>query len=250
MSRLEVTFMKPIIGIVPSIEEKENKYFIHEDNINAIKNAGGNPILLPYNLDENDLNQFLQFVDGLYLTGGFDIDPTFFGEEPHPRLGMINRQRDEVEIMLIHKFCSENKPILAICRGCQIVNIAMNGDMYQDIYSQLNIPLLQHEQKAIKSHASHFVKVLEGSLLYQLVKKQKIKVNSRHLQANRKLGNTLITSGNSSDGIIEAIESKKYRFLLGLQWHPENMAVAGDETSIKIYQGFINACLGKEREGI
>src|SRR5690625_2626513 len=234
--------MKPIIGIVPSIEQEENLYFIHEDNIKAIEQSGGIPLLLPYEIEDQDASRLLSIIDGLYLTGGFDIDPTFFGEEPHPKLGMINRLRDKFEIMLIKKFLKHNKPILAICRGCQILNIAMKGDMYQDIYKQINKSLLQHEQKAIKSHASHYVKVLHESLLYQLVGKQNIKVNSRHHQANRNLGNTLIASGKSSDGIIEAIESETYHFLLGLQWHPENMAVAGDETSIKIYQGFIKAC--------
>jgi len=231
--------MKPVIGIVPSIDEENNQYFIHEDNIIAIEQAGGIPLLLTY---QTEITKILSFIDGLYLTGGYDIDPTFFGEEPHPELGTINRIRDKFEIELIKMVFKEDKPILAVCRGSQIVNIALDGDMYQDIYSQFDTPLLQHHQHAIHHHASHYVDVLKGSLLHQLVGKEKIKVNSRHHQANRKLGSTLVVSGTSSDGIIEAIESNSASFLLGLQWHPENMAVAEDKIALQIYQGFIRAC--------
>ena len=235
--------MKPIIGVVPAINEEEGLYFIHEDNVTSIKNAGGVPLIIPYQSRER---QIIDMIDGLYLTGGFDIDPTFFAEEPHPNLGKINRIRDEFEIEFIKNVRRANKPILAVCRGCQILNIAMGGDMYQDIYHQMDTPLLQHQQNAINSHASHFVHVLPNSLLYNLVGNDKIKVNSRHHQANRNLGKDLITSGTSSDGVIEAIESSTDSFLLGLQWHPENMAATGDKTSLNIYHGFIQAC--KERK--
>src|SRR5690625_2545642 len=167
--------MKPIIGIVPSINEEDGQYFIHQDNISAIEQVDGIPILIPYQEEKEEL---VSLVDGLYLTGGYDIDPTFFGEEPHPELGVINRIRDDFEINLIKRALKENKPILAVCRGSQILNIALGGDMYQDIYNQIKTPLLQHQQNAIKSHASHFVNVSEGSLLHQLVQKSKIKVNS------------------------------------------------------------------------
>src|SRR5690625_34206 len=235
--------MQPIIGIIPSIDEENSLYFVHKDNVNAIKEAGGLPILLPYNFSH--INKLMNVIDGLYLTGGYDIDPTFFGEEPHPNLGVINRIRDKFEIEFVQKFLTKRKPILAVCKGSQIVNIALGGDMYQDMYSQIRTPLLQHQQQAIKQHASHFVKVVEGSLLHKLVGKSKIKVNSRHHQANRNIGNNLKVSGKSSDGIIESIEGKENSFLLGLQWHPENMACCGDDLSMKIYKGFINACKNK-----
>src|SRR5699024_1086050 len=111
--------------------------------------------------------------------------------EPHPNLGYINRVRDDFEIIIIQKTLELNKPILAVCRGSQILNIALGGDMYQDIHSQIDTPVLQHSQKAIDSHASHYVQVEKESLLYNLVKQTKIKVNSRHHQANRKIANDL-----------------------------------------------------------
>src|SRR5690606_13685052 len=138
-------------------------------------------------------------LDGLYLTGGNDIDPTLFGEEPHPRLGEINRVRDDFEMEIIHQMLLLNKPILAVCRGCQILNITLGGNMYQDIHSQIETPILQHSQKAINSQASHFVNVEKNSILYKLVKQTKIKVNSRHHQANREIANGFIVSGKSND---------------------------------------------------
>lgn len=234
--------MKPIIGIVPSIDQEKGLYFLNEDNVKAIEQAGGTPILVPYFNSSKLINKILPILDGLYLTGGYDIDPTLFGEEPHPNLGVINRVRDDFEIKMINNMLELNKPVLAVCRGCQILNITLGGNMYQDIHSQIDTPTLQHSQKAINSHASHFVNVEKNSMLYKLVKRSKIKVNSRHHQANRKIASGLIVSGRANDGIIEAIESNVYRFVLGLQWHPENMALRGDEPSRHIYEGFIEAC--------
>lgn len=234
--------MKPIIGIVPAIDEEKDLYFFNKDHIKVIEEAGGTPIIIPYFTSTNRVHEILHILDGLYLTGGYDIDPTLFGEEPHPNLGVITRVRDDFEIVIIQKVLALDKPVLAVCRGSQILNVALGGTMYQDIYSQKNTPLLQHQQKAIDSHPSHYTHIEKNTLLYKLVKRQKIKVNSRHHQANREVGKGLIVSGKASDGIIEAVESKVHRFVLGLQWHPENMAANGDESSIKIYDGFIEAC--------
>lgn len=238
--------MKPIIGIVPAIDEEKGLYYVHEDNIRAIEEAGGTPILIPYYSTPKN-TRILHLMDGLYLTGGNDIDPTLFGEEPKPHLGNITRVRDNFEIKIIRKILELEKPILAVCRGTQILNVALGGDMYQDIYSQIETPILQHQQNATKSHPSHFVNIDKNSLLYQLVNETKIKVNSRHHQANRNIAKSLKISGRANDGVIEAIESTDHRFVLGLQWHPENMAVKGDEVSRKIYQGFIQVC--KEKGG-
>ncbi|WP_099159783.1 gamma-glutamyl-gamma-aminobutyrate hydrolase family protein [Virgibacillus ndiopensis] len=231
--------MKPLIGITSSMEIDETDYMVNKDNINAISRAGGMPVVLPY-MTEEDIEQIASTLDGLYLTGGYDIDPTYFGEEPHPNLGTIIPSRDAFEIALIKQMLQKGKPVLAVCRGCQILNIAAGGDMYQDIYSQMDHALLQHRQKAPVNHGSHFVSVLKGSLLYRLTGKEMLKVNSRHHQANRNVGKSIQISGNTSDSIVEAIESKDHPFVLGLQWHPESMI--DDESSRKIFQGFIASC--------
>lgn len=234
--------MRPIIGITPSVENGENIYFINADNAKAITAAGGTPIILPLLESKDDIENAVQIIDGLYLSGGNDVDPTLFDEEPHPQLGIVDPKRDKFESAIIREVLKLNKPILGVCKGCQMLNIVGGGDMYQDIYSQIEGNLLQHNQNAPSDHGSHFVEVLEGSLLHQLVGLNKIKVNSRHHQANRKMGENFIVSGKASDGVVEAIESKQHPFVLGLQWHPENMVAVQDEVSQKIYKGFINAC--------
>lgn len=224
------------------MEVDEARYSVSTDNVNAITQSGGLPLILSFMTATEDVERIANMIDGFYFTGGYDIDPTIFGEEPHPNLGTIIPARDTFEIALIQKLLEHDKPILAVCRGCQILNIAAGGDMFQDIYAQLDENLLQHQQKAPKAHGSHFVDVLDGSLLHQLTGKEKLRVNSRHHQANRKVLGSLEISAKASDGIIEAIESKEKQFVLGLQWHPENMLASGDEASRLIYQGFIEAC--------
>lgn len=238
--------MKPMIGITVSKELGSVEYTTHQDHVRAVLRCGGMPFLIPYMTEEEDVQQVVQKIDGLYATGGYDIDPTLFGEEPHPGLGTIIPERDTFEIMLMKHMLEINKPILGVCRGAQILNIATGGDMYQDIYGQIVQPLIQHQQKAPSSHRSHYVDVRRSSLLHQLTSCDRLKVNSRHHQANRNVIEPLIVSGKSSDGIIEAIESKHHTFVLGLQWHPESLLVADDEASGKIFKGFIDKC----REGM
>lgn len=208
----------------------------------AITRGGGIPLVLPYLTDEGAMNQLAQQIDGLYLTGGNDIDPTYFGEEPHPNLGSVNPERDRFEIAFIKKILQRKKPILGVCRGCQVLNVAMGGTMYQDIYAQMNGELLQHQQNAPFDHASHFVNVAKGSLLEEIVGTEQIMVNSRHHQANRNVGDDLAVCGTANDGVLEAIEGTNDFFVLGVQWHPENLISNGDISSKKIFDYFIKSC--------
>src|SRR5699024_2578903 len=150
------------IGVTAYMELDQNRYMVSSANMQSIVEAGGIPVLLPYVTQEEDLEHITRHLDGLYLTGGDDIDPTLLGGEPHPKLGTIIPDRDRSEMALTKKMLEKDKPILAVCRGSQILNIAAGGDMYQDIYSQIDKPLLQHSQKAPRSHGSHFVYVEKG----------------------------------------------------------------------------------------
>ncbi|MBU8791475.1 gamma-glutamyl-gamma-aminobutyrate hydrolase family protein [Oceanobacillus caeni] len=231
--------MKPFIGVTCSMEVDRSYYMTKNDNIKAIINAGGIPVILPFLSQNTDIEQIAKRIDGLYATGGYDIDPTLFGEEPHQKLGTIIPERDFFEIELTKKMLSMDKPILGICRGSQIINLAAGGDMYQDIYAQINDHVLQHTQNSPRDHGSHFVNVRKTSLLHQITNKKKIKVNSFHHQANRSVPKEFQISGVANDGVIEAIESKHHSFVLGVQWHPESMT---DEVSMNIYKNFISAC--------
>src|SRR5699024_2605137 len=179
MRRKGANKMKPVIGITVSTEIDSVNYTTHKDHVRAVLQCGGIPFLIPYMTEEEDVRQIVEKVDGLYSTGGYDIDPTLFGEEPHPGLGTIIPVRDSFEIELMKRLLELGKPILAVCRGCQILNIVAGGDMYQDIYGQIqDRDLLQHQQKAPKEHGSHFVHVTKGSLLHQLTGMDVLRVNS------------------------------------------------------------------------
>lgn len=231
--------MRPVIGISSSL--KEQILSLPTDNINAISKFGGLPIVLP-NYEEIEIDLIVELIDGLLLTGGGDIDPTLFGEEPHQKLGSITPERDAFEIAIVKKMLLQNKPILGICRGAQILNIAVGGDMFQDIYSQTETELLQHQQQAPRWHASHYVNVKENTLLRTITQTESLKVNSFHHQANRKIPDGFEVSAVASDGVIEAFESKNHHFVMGIQWHPECMLLNNDEVSAELMNAFINAC--------
>lgn len=231
--------MRAIIGVTSNI--KEDLLSVPLSNVRAITQFGGVPIVLP-NLEMDGIEEIASTIDGLLLTGGGDIDPTLFGEEPLPGLGNIVPERDRFEVELIQKMLKLNKPILGICRGAQIMSIAMGGDMYQDIYSQRDGSLLQHDQLAPNWHGSHFVEVTEGSLLRKIVGVDKFKVNSYHHQALRNMPDGFIVSGVASDGVIESFESTKHTFVMGVQWHPESLISKNDTSSLAIFEAFINEC--------
>lgn len=232
--------MDPLIGITASVNEKTE--FMYKDNVKAITKTGGIPVMLSNLTKLDDITDLAKHIDGLYLTGGEDIDPTLYGEEPIHELGTVTPSRDIFELAITKKMLELKKPILGVCRGAQILNVVTGGNLYQDIYSQVDGKLLQHSQKAPKSHAAHFVKVEKNSLLYRLIGEEKIKVNTKHHQSVKNPGLHVQVVGISSDNIVEAIEIMNYPFALGVQWHPEGMISEEDRTSIQIYKGFIASC--------
>lgn len=236
--------MKPIIGVTSSETFNGSKEYcqVHIDNITAISKAGGIPMILPNVEDLSELKRLASQLDGLYLTGGEDVDPQLYNEEPIPELGIINPRRDLFEIKITQIMLEQQKPVLGVCRGCQVLNVALGGSLYQDIYSQIDGKLLKHRQSAPDGHMTHFVHVEKDSLLYRLIGLEQFKVNSRHHQAVSSVASKLKVSAVASDGIVEAIESDASNFILGVQWHPENLVVAEDAISLRIYQGFIHAC--------
>jgi putative glutamine amidotransferase len=236
--------MKPIIGVTASL--REGRVALDHDVLHSVLLAGGVPYILPYSKDLSVIDEIVQHIDGLVLSGGVDIDPTFFGEEPIPGLGEIMPERDALELALIEKTLGANLPILAICRGVQILNVAAGGNMYQDLYSQKS-GLLQHSQRAPQTHLSHFVRTQEGTLLHSISDCTQFKVNSFHHQAVKDPAPGFISSAASSDGVVEAIESQHHFFVLGVQWHPEHLTSV-DETSKRIFNAFIDATKCKDRK--
>ncbi|CAM3162735.1 gamma-glutamyl-gamma-aminobutyrate hydrolase family protein [Filibacter tadaridae] len=232
--------MKPVIGVTTDIT-RDGKHELEKEYVQAIIRAGGLPVVIPIGVDE-DADQLLAMLDGLLFTGGNDINPMLFDEEPRVGLGEVSPGRDSCELELARRLLKTDKPILGICRGIQILNVAGGGNLYQDIYKQLDKPVLQHQQKAPGDHASHFVDVENGSLLESIAGNHRIKVNSYHHQSIKDVTYPFIVTGIATDGIIESIESNEHRFVLGVQWHPEKLAVKGDTVSQRIFERFIKAC--------
>lgn len=225
------------IGITSSIVDA-GRLSTALDNIAAINGKQVLPFVLP-NIEPTKAWSYMKNLDGLLMTGGGDINPTLFHEDPHPQLGSITPERDLFEMALAKAAFAEEKPVLAICRGMQILNIAAGGDMYQDLPSQFQGELIQHHQRAPREYGSHQIQMKDSSILASIVGTQTMFVNSFHHQAVRHVSSPLAVVGWTNDGVIEAIEHETHPFQVGVQWHPENMK---DEHSKKLFQGFLQAC--------
>ncbi|MEO4053310.1 gamma-glutamyl-gamma-aminobutyrate hydrolase family protein [Solibacillus sp. CAU 1738] len=229
--------MKPIIGL--TMHTGDNKLEINNTYINSVELAGGIPLCIPH-IAGNDIEPILNRIDGLILIGGHDVDPILFGQEPHRKLGAFHTHRDTSDLDLFHAAFKKNMPILAICRGHQVLNVAFGGTLIQDIDSQWEQPIA-HIQSSIRHEVTHSVNIT-GEKLLSIFGSSSIRTNSFHHQAIDQLGEGLISAGLASDGINEAIEHPEHPFCIGVQWHPEALAPAGDTHSIKLFEAFIKAC--------
>jgi len=215
--------MQPIIGITcGTSDENTNDSRILNDYIFAIENAGGTPIVLPLVQKESSFLEYINIIDGLLLSGGVDLDPSYFGEEPHPALGRVDVARDKIEIFLSAKALSADIPIFGICRGIQTLNVSAGGTLYQDISSQFS-NAIKHRQSAPGSHGTHSIEVRIGSKLLDIMGLSDIMVNTFHHQAVKDVAPDFVISATARDGVIEAIESIKNSYAIGVQFHPERM---------------------------
>jgi len=228
--------LKPIIAITPNVTEDESKLQLNNKYCEAIWQSEALPIVISYNL--NEIESIINVADGLLFTGGGDIDPFTMNEESKKNLGTIYPIRDNTEIALCKLALKKNIPILGICRGCQILAIASGGKIYQDIDS---ISSIKHIQQAPKYYPTHFVNLETDSKLMKIYNSDKLKVNSFHHQAVSVLGENMIVSAKSNDNIIEAIEHKLNRFVLGVQWHPEVMFEKYN-IHLKLFKEFVLNC--------
>ena len=202
----------------------------------AVRRAGATPKAL--SLDEATASA-LDGVDGLLLTGGDDVDPALYGEARHPTCDVSEPGRDAFEIDLVRRALAADLPVLAICRGLQVLNVALGGTLIQDIPSEPEA-LLQHDAEGPPDTLAHTVAVAPGSCLAALVGPDGTRaVNSRHHQAIRALGQGLVVTGTSPDGVIEAAEIPASRFCVGVQWHPENFKTGEFD---RLFAGFVAAC--------
>ncbi|MDR0200491.1 MAG: gamma-glutamyl-gamma-aminobutyrate hydrolase family protein [Streptococcaceae bacterium] len=214
--------------------------FSPNDLKEAIFAAGGIPIVLPFPEDTTRVEETTQALvktfDGLVIPGGPDLDPINFGEEPIAELGRSNYKRDAFELALVKAAQETGKPILGICRGLQLINVALGGTLYQDLAVQYPQIRIKHAQAAPGEQPTHHVAMSPGSYLYQLFGDSAY-VNSRHHQAAHKIAKGLTVVATSPDGVIEALESSDGE-ILAVQWHPENMWREHEE-QFKLFEDFV-----------
>ncbi len=215
--------MKPIIGVNCDYEEKGKQpySFTYRAYSEAVLTAGGIPLLLPVVKDKNDVELLVSRIDGLLLTGGNDVPPQRYGEEKHACTVCVHPDKDISDIALAETAIRMKKPVLAICYGAQLVNIALGGSLIQDIPSEVKTPLIHKDPH--NERYTHTVTVMRSSLLYAIIGADRIETNSTHHQAIKGLGKHLKDTAHTEDGVIEAVEWREYPFLVGVQWHPERM---------------------------
>ncbi len=231
--------MKPIIGITCDYDYTLEDNKAYGGYVRAIARFGGLSVLLPANSVVEDIPQILEFLEGILIIGGDDIAPSFFGESPHSKLGEVNPYRDKFEIELTRQAISNDMPILGICRGIQVINVAMGGTLYQDIESQFEGTCICHRQRAPKWYGIHEVYLNHQSRISNVFGHHAIQVNSFHHQAVKDIAPGFDVVGHASDGVIEAIEGRDRLFTVGVQWHPERM-FGRYEHADNIFNEFIN----------
>lgn len=216
----------PIIGLTINLiamsvgDYSFERFYINRYYADAIVQAAAVPLLLPITTKDEIIERYVDLIDGLLLTGGHDVNPLFYGEQPHNLLTSLYPERDKYELKLIKKVFAAKKPIFAICRGMQILNVAFGGTLYQDI--TLGSPAtIKHMQQAPAQEVTHTVTLIPDSILFSLFKRESISVNSFHHQAIKKLATGFSVCAIAPDGILESIERKDYPFMLAVQWHPE-----------------------------
>lgn len=233
---------KPLIGITPSCEEKSGAVSLRSNYVDSIRRAGGLPVILPLSLTEEEAEQLADTLDGVLFTGGPDLHPFLFGEETHPACGEISALRDKMEPDFFHRMYRRRKPILGICRGVQLINVALGGNIYQDLSAQFhNAPPLAHRQPFHYTNPCHMVEVVAGTKFSQIAGAPVIEVNSMHHQAIKDTAPSLTVCGRSSDGLTEAVEMDGYPYLLGVQWHPEYLYEQCDHAK-RLFESFTAAC--------
>ena len=236
----------PIIGISSALLPIDSGSFmgrervcVVRDYIEAIRLSEGVPILLPVLNDHQMIERQMQLIDGLLLTGGADVAPFFYKEEPSFKLGPVSVGRDRHEFHLLEAAVRLQKPVFGICRGLQVINVAFGGTLYQDIESSLPTSL-QHYQMAKPEDPWHAVALAPDSKLRGILESECVMANSFHHQAIKDLAPGLIACARAPDGLIEGVEGVEHPFILGVQWHPELM-FEKEPKMLVLFKALVNA---------
>jgi putative glutamine amidotransferase len=237
-----------LIGVTTSVTDRTKPHeraYLNSAYLAAVQQAGGVPVMLPPQLDERARQELYRRLDGVLLTGGGDVDPARFNEPPHPTVSEVSTARDCLEIELVEHALDRRLPMLAICRGIQVLSVALGGRLYQDVASDPGTRV-EHSQQAPRHEPTHDVKIDPGSRLGRVLGATELRVNSFHHQAIKDLGRGLRAVAFAvEDGLIEGVElDDPGHFVLGVQWHPEEMA-GHHEHARRLFRALIEACRTK-----
>ncbi len=222
--------MKPLIGITAGVTweyqrdgfQGYRRHYLSFDYTEAVIKAGGIPVILPVISDEGTIRDMVGRLDGLLLSGGTDISPVIFGEEPEEKLGMTVIDRDRCEVMILDCASERKLPVLGICRGFQLLNCYYGGTLYQDLSSNKE-SFIKHDFSSLPGNPAHTIEMKEGSLIRKLLGEYNL-VNSHHHQTLHKIAENFTVTAWAKDGAAEAIEGTAGdQFLFGVQFHPEMM---------------------------
>ncbi|GIV16796.1 MAG: gamma-glutamyl hydrolase [Armatimonadota bacterium] len=230
----------PLIGITTGYEQHgESVVSLGRRYLRAVEQAGGVPVTLAPLQEQGLVEQVATLLDGLIVSGGKDIPPALYGEEPRPQTDALSAERPLFEIALVRLFRELDKPVLGICYGCQLLNVAFGGTLLQDIPSQIGNGVKHRRQSSEEPHARHVVAIRAGSLLRRILGKAEVEIVSSHHQAVKQPAEGLQVTATAPDGVIEAIELEDARFFIGVQWHPEMDPEA--EATHRLIQAFVRA---------
>ena len=233
--------MKPIIGINANFPRGENDgpvVSVRANYVDAVTSAGGVPVVLPAITDPDAVAAQVSQCDGFIFTGGADIDPSRFGEKQHPTTNRLPGRREEYDFALIREVMVARKPFLAVCLGCQEVNVALGGTLIQDVHSETSTTI-RHSVKQIPYLARHAVRLEPDSLFARLTGMETLDTNSAHHQSVREPGTGVRVTAVAADGIIEGFEVEGYPFGLAVQWHPEYLV--DEAPHLAIIRGLVDA---------
>jgi len=235
----------PLIGIPGRSDQSSRSgspiFAQNRTYVEAVTTAGGAPVLIPLNLDEGALRAIYEQLDGLLLAGGEDVHPKHYGEAVHEKCGQSDEARDAVELTLAGWALDEGLPVLGICRGIQVLNVAAGGTLYQDIASQAP-GSLKHDcwPDYPRKYLAHQVTVNGDSHLAVIMGQSRVGVNSTHHQAVKDLAPSFRVVAQATDGLIEAIEDRDHPFALGVQWHPEELVEDAPPMRL-LFEEFVSA---------
>lgn len=232
--------MRKTVGIIPLYDDSKESYWMIPGYMEMLKQCGAIPIILPLTEDKDLLSDCFEICDGILMTGGHDVNPKLYGEETLTECGEICNVRDSMEQYLFQRALKEDKPVLGICRGIQLMNVLMGGTLYQDLPSQ-HPSDTEHHMAPPYDRPIHKVFIAENTKLAGLIGAGEYMVNSYHHQAVKKPAKGVTVSAYSEDNLVEAIEVPEKKFIIGVQWHPE-LAFGKDIKCLQLVQAFADAC--------